>query len=117
MGETDAMAAPTPTTDPAEQKLPGLAGIWIGVACIVVGVVVLVNQLEGNFLQPVVMGRTLKLHPLAILLALTAGTVLGGLAGTLLAVPIVAAAWAAVVVWDGPDTPAWFARKKRPEPS
>ncbi|MBN9605683.1 MAG: AI-2E family transporter [Actinomycetales bacterium] len=85
-------------------------------ALIIVAVVIAVNQIDGNVLQPLVQGSSLKLHPLAILLALTAGTVLGGLAGTLLAVPIVAAAWAAVVVWDGPDTPAWFARKKRPEP-
>ncbi|MBK0422429.1 AI-2E family transporter [Leucobacter sp. CSA2] len=82
-------------------------------AVLVVGVVVLVNQLEGNFLQPVLMGRALKLHSLVILLALTIGTVLGGILGAVLAVPIAAVAWGAIKVWDGPDLPAkWF----RPRP-
>ncbi|QTE28110.1 AI-2E family transporter [Pengzhenrongella sicca] len=84
-------------------------------ALVVVAIVVVVNQLEGDFLQPVVMGRTLRLHPLVILIALTAGTVLAGLTGAVLAVPIAASIWRAVQVWDGPDLPARFARKKRQE--
>lgn len=84
-------------------------------ALVVVAIVVAVNQLEGDFLQPVVMGRTLRLHPLVILVALTAGTVLAGLSGAVLAVPIAASIWQAVQVWDGPGLPARFARKKRPE--
>ena len=73
------------------------------VALIVVAIVIVVNQLEGDFLQPVVMGQSLKLHPLVILVALTAGTILGGIAGAVLAVPITAVGWAIVKVWDGPD--------------
>ena len=84
-------------------------------ALIVVAIVVGVNQLEGNLLQPVVMGRTLRLHPLVILVALTAGTVLASITGAVLAVPIAASMWRAIQVWDGPDLPAKFARKKRPE--
>jgi putative heme transporter len=84
-------------------------------ALIVIAIVVVVNQLEGDFLQPVVMGRTLRLHPLVILVALTAGTVLAGLTGAVLAVPIAASIWRAVQVWDGPDLPARFARQKRVE--
>lgn len=75
------------------------------IALIVVGVVVLVNQLEGNFLQPVLMGQSLKLHPLVILLALAAGTVLGGIVGAVLAVPITAVAWAILKTWDEPAAP------------
>jgi len=86
-------------------------------ALFVVGVVVLVNQLEGNFLQPVLMGRTLKLHAFVILIALTIGTVLGGILGAVLAVPITAVAWGAIQVWDGPDKPARWARQKRVEAS
>ena len=82
-------------------------------AIIVVGVVVLVNQLEGNFLQPVLMGRALKLHSLVILLALTVGTVLSGILGAVLAVPIAAVAWGIIKVWDGPNLPA---RAFRPKP-
>lgn len=78
-------------------------------ALLVIGVVVLVNQLEGNFLQPVLMGRALKLHALVILLALTVGTVLAGILGAVLAVPIAAVLWGIVQVWDGPGLPAkWF---------
>ncbi|MDX2376006.1 AI-2E family transporter [Microbacterium sp. LRZ72] len=84
-------------------------------ALFVVGVVVAVNQLEGNFLQPVVMGRTLKLHAFVVLIALTIGTVLGGVLGAVLAVPITAVVWGAVQVWDGPDKPARWARQKRSE--
>lgn len=84
-------------------------------ALIVLGAVILVNQLEGNFLQPVVMGRSLKLHALVILIALTIGTVLGGIVGAVLSVPIAAVAWGIIQVWDGPDTPARMFRQKRPE--
>ena len=69
-------------------------------ALIVLGVVVLVNQLEGNFLQPVVMGHTLSVHPLVILVALTAGTVLAGIIGAILAVPLTAVAWAGIKAWN-----------------
>ncbi|MGW8564651.1 AI-2E family transporter [Isoptericola sp. NPDC055881] len=84
-------------------------------ALVVVAIVIVVNQLEGDLLQPVVMGRTLRLHPLVILFALTAGTVLAGITGAVLAVPIAASVWRAIQVWDGPDLPARFARKKRAE--
>lgn len=79
-------------------------------AVLVVGVVVLVNQLEGNFLQPVLMGRALKLHALVILLALTTGTVLAGILGAVLAVPIAAVIWGIIQVWDGSNLPAKWAR-------
>ncbi|GAA3910179.1 AI-2E family transporter [Microbacterium invictum] len=85
---------------------------WV-IALIVVGVVVLVNQLEGNLLQPVLMGRSMKLHAFVILIALTVGTVLAGIVGAVLAVPITAVAWGIVQVWDGPHTPARWARPKR----
>lgn len=72
------------------------------VALIVIGIVVLVNQLEGNLLQPVVMSQSLKLHPLVILVALTIGTILAGVVGALLAVPIAACTWAVIKVWNPP---------------
>ena len=65
-------------------------------ALIVVGVVIAVNQLEGDILAPVVLGQALALHPLAILLALTAGTIVAGIVGALLSVPFAAVAWTAV---------------------
>ena len=74
-------------------------------ALIVVIIVIVVNQLEGNFLQPVVMAQSLKLHPLVILLALTAGTILGGIIGAVLSVPIAAVAWAIIKTWNAPPAP------------
>ncbi|MDP9133856.1 MAG: AI-2E family transporter, partial [Actinomycetota bacterium] len=59
-------------------------------AALVLGLVVVVQQVEGNVLYPLLVGRSLNLHPLAILLALSAGTVLAGVVGALFAVPIAA---------------------------
>jgi len=78
-----------------------VANGWF-VALLVLIIVILVNQLEGNFLQPVVMANSLKLHPLVILVALTAGTILGGITGAVLAVPIAAVAWAIAKAWNNP---------------
>ena len=88
-----------------------VANGWV-TALIVVGVVVLVNQLEGNFLQPVLMGRSMKLHAFVILVALTVGAGIGGVLGAVLAVPITAAVWGVIQVWDGPNLPARWARPK-----
>lgn len=73
------------------------------VALIVVGVVIAVNQLEGDLLQPIVMGNALKLHALVILMALTAGTILAGIVGAVLSVPLAAVAWAIIQVWTAED--------------
>ncbi|GAA3273407.1 AI-2E family transporter [Paenarthrobacter aurescens] len=73
------------------------------VALIVVIVVIAVNQLEGDLLQPIVMGKSLELHALVILMALTAGTILAGIIGAVLAVPIAAVTWAIIQVWTDED--------------
>ena len=52
--------------------------------------IIAVQQIEGNVLYPLVVGRRLSLHPVAVLLALTAGGMLGGVAGAFLAVPVAA---------------------------
>lgn len=88
-----------------------VANGWV-TALIIVGIAVLVNQVEGNMLQPVLMGRALQLHPLVILIAIAAGAVVAGILGMMLAVPLVAAVWGAIKVWDGPGKPAKWARKK-----
>ncbi len=88
-----------------------VANGWVN-ALLVLGVIILVQQLEGNLLQPVLMARSMKLHAFVILIALAAGTVIGGVLGAVLAVPITAVAWGIVKVWDGPDTAARWARPK-----
>ncbi|HVM28509.1 MAG TPA: AI-2E family transporter [Mycobacteriales bacterium] len=59
-------------------------------ALVVVALVLIVQQLEGNVLQPVLVGRTLDLHPAVVILAVTAGGTLAGITGAFLAVPVVA---------------------------
>ena len=59
-------------------------------AAIVLGAIIAIQQLEGNVFYPMVVGKRLQLHPVAILLALTAGGVLAGVAGAFLAIPVAA---------------------------
>lgn len=65
-------------------------------ALIVIALVLVVQQLEGNVLQPILVGRTLDLHPALVILAVTAGGTLAGIVGAFLAVPVVAVAAVAV---------------------
>jgi predicted PurR-regulated permease PerM len=62
-------------------------------ALIVLAAVIAVQQTEGNLLEPLVMGRTVRLHPAVILVAVSAGTVLAGVAGAVVAVPLTAVAY------------------------
>jgi predicted PurR-regulated permease PerM len=59
-------------------------------ALITLGLIVAVMQLEAHVLQPLVMGRAVSIHPLAVVLGLSAGGVLAGIIGALLAVPTIA---------------------------
>jgi putative heme transporter len=68
---------------------------------IVLAVLIAANQLEHHFLQPVLMGKVLSIHGLAILLALAIGTILAGIIGALLAVPTAAVGWTAIKTWTG----------------
>lgn len=61
-------------------------------ALAVLAAILVVQQIEGNVLQPVVMGRAVHLHPIATLLAVTAGALLYGIVGAFLAVPVAAVA-------------------------
>ncbi|MGJ7439536.1 AI-2E family transporter [Aquipuribacter sp. MA13-6] len=62
-------------------------------AIIILVVVLLVQNVEGEILQPLVMGKALSLHPLAILTTVTCATLLLGIAGAVVAVPLVASAY------------------------
>ena len=59
-------------------------------ALITLGLIIGVQQLEGHVLQPLVMGRAVQIHPLAVVLAISTGGVLAGIVGALLAVPTIA---------------------------
>jgi predicted PurR-regulated permease PerM len=54
-------------------------------------VVLLVQVVEGNVLQPWIQGRAMRLHPLVVALAVTLGGAVAGFLGVLLAVPVTAA--------------------------
>jgi predicted PurR-regulated permease PerM len=59
-------------------------------ALMVLGLIILVQQIEGNVLHPVIMSRAVQIHPLAVIVAVTAGILLAGIIGALVAVPVVA---------------------------
>jgi predicted PurR-regulated permease PerM len=59
-------------------------------ALIIFGIVLLVQQLEGNVLQPIIQGRGFNLHAAVVILAVTAGSSLAGIIGAFLSVPIAA---------------------------
>lgn len=62
---------------------------WI-YALVTLGLIIAVNQLEAHVLQPLVMGRAVSIHPLAVVLGISTGGILAGIVGALLAVPLIA---------------------------
>jgi len=61
-------------------------------ALIMLGIVLLVNRIEGNVLHPLITGGAVKVHPLGIVLGVMAGAAIGGIAGAFFAVPLIATA-------------------------
>ncbi|GGM13506.1 AI-2E family transporter [Micromonospora yangpuensis] len=77
-------------------------------ALIILAAVIGVQQVEGNVLQPLIMGRAVSIHPLPVVIAVTAGVVLAGIVGALVAVPLIAVLNTAVrrlAARRVPDTP------------
>ncbi len=64
-------------------------GPWT--ALLMLGGVILVQQIEGHVLQPFLMGRFVSLHPLGVIVAIGCGVLVAGVAGALIAVPLAAA--------------------------
>ncbi|HEU0128456.1 MAG TPA: AI-2E family transporter, partial [Pseudonocardiaceae bacterium] len=77
--------------------LVALATDGLVTALIVLGAVLLIQQLEGNVLYPWIMGNALRLAPLVVLLAVTGGWLLAGVLGAVIAVPLVAAGYRAML--------------------
>src|SRR3954452_17437267 len=67
------------------------------VALLMLGGVILVQQLEAHVLQPFLLGRMVSVHPLGVIVAIAAGVLVAGIAGALVAVPLVAALNAVVL--------------------
>ena len=92
----------------------------VGLALVVIAVMVIVQQSESQIVAPLVMGRTVRLHPLVVLLALLVAGTLYGLFGLIVAVPIVAAAnvlvghlWSTRVPWAGEEVERPVGRRRR----
>jgi putative heme transporter len=75
-------------------------------AVIVTAVIVVVQQVEGNVLYPVVVGPRLRLHPVTVLLAVAVGGTIGGIAGAFLATPVATVAAAVLRHARGSGPPA-----------
>ena len=72
-------------------------------ALIMLGVVVLVQQLESHVLQPFLLGRAVSVHPLAVILGIAAGALTAGIVGALFAVPLVAVGHTVVASLSGDE--------------
>ena len=85
--------------------------------------IVVIGQIEGHVLHPLIMSRAVKLHPVVVAVSVASGTVLAGIIGAVVAVPMVAVAWATYVQLrasnpadDGPDPRAPEPREPDPPP-
>jgi predicted PurR-regulated permease PerM len=81
-------------------SLLAVAAGGVGRGLAMIAVVIVVQQLETNLLQPVIMGKATSLHPLVVALASVAGGAAAGLLGVFVAVPVAAAAAAAASALD-----------------
>lgn len=85
-----------------------------GTALLVVAATVAVQQIEGNLLQPLILERAVRLHPLVTVWAVGAGLLVGGLLGAFLSVPLVAIAVGIGSHYRGPFEPFKQPRRKLP---
>jgi predicted PurR-regulated permease PerM len=100
----------------AVAALVALVTKGVTAALIVIGITVLVQQLEGHLLAPLVLGRAVALHPVVIILSLAAGSILGGIIGAFLAVPIAAVVTAVGTYLRGGQPIGEPADQGEPEP-
>ena len=86
-------------------------------ALIMLGIVIGVQQIESHLLQPFLVGRVMRIHPLAVIFAIAAGIVLAGIIGGLIAVPTVAVLNAVGHhLLDDPEEPELADGGPEPEP-
>ena len=89
------------------------------IALLVIALTVVVGEVDGHILQPLVMGKAVNLHPLAIIFVIAAGSISLGIVGALVAVPIAAALYGVAKFLTGrdPDHPYPPAPYEAPQPS
>ncbi|MFC9673572.1 AI-2E family transporter [Streptomyces sp. NPDC056949] len=79
------------------------------IAIVVLALIVVVGQIEGHVLHPLVMSWAVRLHPVVVALSVIAGSILAGVIGAVVAVPMVSVAWAVLSelrAAPDPDHPA-----------
>ncbi|MFJ8477461.1 AI-2E family transporter [Kitasatospora sp. NPDC094011] len=81
----------------AVAALVALAARGPVVALLVLALIVVIGQIEGHLLHPLVLGWSVRIHPVAIALSVIGGAVLAGVLGAVVAVPVVSVAWAVLV--------------------
>lgn len=69
------------------------------VALGVIVMIALIGQFEGHVLQPLVMAKAVSIHPLAVALSVASGTLLAGIVGAIIAVPVVSVVYAVGRFW------------------
>jgi len=77
------------------------------IAIVVLALIVVVGQIEGHVLHPLVMSWAVRLHPVVVAVSVIAGSVLAGVVGAVVAVPMVSVAWAVGGELRGP----WAGRR------
>ncbi len=77
---------------------------WVAAIIVTIGIA-LIGQFEGHILQPLVMGRQVSLHPVVVAVAVTAGTLVAGILGAVIVIPLVAVVWAVYSVLHDKDQP------------
>ncbi|MGW1272547.1 AI-2E family transporter [Streptomyces sp. NPDC002491] len=81
-----------------------LASKGLLVAALVVALIVVIGQIEGHLLHPIVMSWAVRLHPVVVALAVVGGAVAAGVIGAVVAVPLVAVVWSVrQALRDRPD--------------
>ncbi|MFB7169182.1 AI-2E family transporter, partial [Streptomyces sp. NPDC056242] len=78
------------------------------IALVVLALIVVVGQIEGHVLHPLVLGWAVRLHPVVVALSVIAGSILAGVIGAVVSVPMVSVAWSVLSELRAPRT--------RPEP-
>lgn len=84
--------------------LVALVDKGVGIALAMLAVVLAVQQIEGHILQPLIMGASVSLHPVAVVLGVAAGTYIAGITGAIFTVPLMAFVNTVVLYLSGHDT-------------
>ncbi|WNO75461.1 MULTISPECIES: AI-2E family transporter [unclassified Streptomyces] len=91
------------------------------IAAVVVALIVIIGQIEGHLLHPLVMSWAVRLHPVVVALSVVGGAIAAGVVGAVVAVPLVSVLWAARQALRGeqPETqkPRSWRKRKKKEPA